>query len=83
MVRNERKNAQKIPNNSQKVNFSVLVQSGVPGAIYIPWHAFRGTVHLVGPPQGALGWARCVGWARLTSAISSSCTCWFQIQTGI
>ena len=58
----ERKNAQKKgPNNSQKSIFSVLVQSGVPGAIFSPSHAFQGMAHLVGASagpaaqQGALG----------------------------
>ena len=48
MVRKEgeKNNAQ---NNSQKPNFLVLVQSEVPRAINSPWHAFQGSVHLVGP----------------------------------
>ena len=42
------KNAQ---NSSQKLKFSVLVQSGVLGAIYSSWHTFWGLAHLVGPPS--------------------------------
>ena len=43
-----RKNAQ---NSSQKPKFSVLVQSGVLGAIYSSWHTFWGLAHLVGHPS--------------------------------
>ena len=60
MVRKERKkNAQKSPNSSQKPNFSVLVQSRALRAIYSPWHAFHGKVHLVGPPGQADTPTRC------------------------
>ena len=55
----EKKNAQKSPNSSQKPKFSVLVQSRVLGAIYSPWHAFHGKVHLVGPPGQADTPTRC------------------------
>ena len=34
------KREEKCLNSSQKPNFLVLVQSGVPGAIYTPWHTF-------------------------------------------
>ena len=51
MVRKERKkNVQKTA--KQLLNppplFLILVQYGVPGAIYIPWHALRGMAHLQG-----------------------------------
>ena len=46
----EKKMSKNAQNNSQKSNFLVLVQSEVPVAIYSPWHAFRGTVHLQGLP---------------------------------
>ena len=39
----EKKNAKKHLNSSQKPTFSILVQYGVPRAIYSPWHAILGT----------------------------------------
>ena len=59
------KNAQ---NSSQKPNFSVLVQSGVPGAIYSPWYASRGPAHLVGLPSRVGGPSRAVTNVIMTSA---------------
>ena len=59
------KNAQ---NSSQKPNFSVLVQSGVPGAIYSPWHASRGPAHLVGLLGRVGGPSRAVTNVIMTSA---------------
>ena len=61
----KKKNAQ---NSSQKPNFSVLVQSGVPGAIYSPWHASRGPAHLVGLPSRVGGPSRAVTNVIMTSA---------------
>ena len=51
-VKRERK--KKSQNSSQKPNFSILVQSGVPGAIYSLWHTSQGLAHLVGP-SGQVG----------------------------
>ena len=61
----KKKNAQ---NSSQKPNFSVLVQFGVPGAIYSPWHASRGPTHLVGLPGQVGGPSRAVTNVIMTSA---------------
>ena len=61
----KKKNAQ---NSSQKPNFSVLVQSGVLGAIYSPWHASRGPAHLVGLPGQVGGPSRAVTNVIMTSA---------------
>ena len=68
MVRKERKNAQKCTNSSQKPNFLVLVQFGVWGAIYSPWHASRGPAHLVGLPGQVGGPSRAVTNVIMTSA---------------
>ena len=51
----EKREKKKAQNISQKPNFSILVQSGVPGAIYSLWHTSRGSAHLVGPSSQVEG----------------------------
>ena len=61
------KNAQ---NSSQKPPFSIMVQCGVPGAIYSPWHASRGLTAIEGLPGRVGGHSKATADVIVTLANS-------------
>ena len=54
-------------NSSQNLNFPFLFQTGLPRAIYSPWHALWGPVHLVKLPSRVRGPSRAATNVIVTS----------------